>query len=237
MEEKTPLNLGDNDVDKPFSEACGSRDIFRQKFRLITYCQDRKFKPERAIRRLRFLSVPGAAQDSLPAITSHAAAKTCTKCAKYSLFDAARDTSVNNTSERIYTLRLTNPGDLEGCNHYVVVSYCWQQPQNLPENKTLTPKYNILDGNKERGSRAPPNVIRRVIDFAIFKGYRLLWIDQECINQKEDQDKSLHIQVMHLIYCQACDVVAIINNVLSNQMQADILERGTYSKLLELYAI
>jgi hypothetical protein len=236
MEERITPNFDDNDVHTPFSEACGSRDILHKKLQLATYCQDRKFQPERAIRRLRFLSVPVAAQDPLPATTPHAAAKTCTKCAKYSLFDAARDTSDSNTSEQICTLRLTDPGDLESCNHYVAVSYCWQQPRNLPEDETLAPRYTVLDGNQERRSRTPPNVIRRAIDFAMFKGYRLIWIDQECIDQDDDQDKSLHIQAMHLIYREACDVVAVIHSVLSNQVQVDILEYGSYSRIKGIYA-
>jgi hypothetical protein len=236
MKERTTLNSDDNDVYAPFSEACGSRDAFLKNLQLATYCQDRRFEPQKAIRRLRFLSVPASAKDPLPATTPHEAAKTCTKCAKHLLFDAARDTNDNNTSEQISTLRLTDPGDLESCNHYVAVSYCWQQPQNLPENETLVQRYIILDGNQERRSRAPPKVIRRAIDFAIFKGYRLIWVDQECIDQDDVQDKLLHIQAMHLIYRQASDVVAVLNSVLSDQVQVDILEYGSYSKIEERYA-
>jgi hypothetical protein len=236
MEERSNPNFDGNDVHAPFSEACGSRDILRRKLGLATYCQDKNFQPEKAIRRLRFLSVPIAAQDPLPATTPHIAAATCTECEKYSSFDAARDTRNSNTSEQICTLRLTDPGDLESCKHYVAVSYCWQQPRNLPEDETLAPRYTILDGNQGRRSRAPPNVIRRAIEFAIFKGYRLIWIDQECINQEDVQDKSLQIQAMHLIYRRACDVVAVINSVLSNQVQLDILEYGSYSRIEELYA-
>jgi hypothetical protein len=230
-------HFGDNDVHVPFSAACGSRDILRKKLQLTTYCQDRTFEPENVIRRLRFLSIPIAAHGPLPATTTPAAAKTCTKCAKYPSFDTGRNVSDSNTSSQICTLRLTNPGDLESCNHYVAVSYCWQQPQNLPGDKTFRPEYTILDGNKKRESRAPPNIIQRAIEFAIFKGYHLVWIDQECIDQDDVQDKLLHVQAMHLIYRQACDVVAVINSVLSNQVQADILECGSYSTIEELYGL
>lgn len=236
MDRTTALNPDENDVYAPFSEACGSREILREKLRLISYCQDRSFKPEKVIRRLRFLSLAAAAQHPLLATTPYEAAETCTQCAQYPLFDAARDARNNHTSEELCRLRLTDLGDLESCKHYVAVSYCWRQPQSPSEEETLAPRYKVLDGEKERECRAPLNVIRRAIDFAIFKGYRLIWIDQECIDQDDVEDKLLHIQAMHLIYRQASDVVAVLNSLLDNQAQVDILECDSLHELEEQYA-
>ncbi|KAH8623495.1 hypothetical protein IG631_21974 [Alternaria alternata] len=174
MEGRTTLNSDEFDVYAPFSEACGSRDILREKLQLTSYCQDRRFKPEKVIRRLRFLSLAAFAQHPLLATMPYEAAETCTQCAQYPLFDAARDARNNNTSKELCRLRLTDPGDLESCKRYVAVSHCWRQPQSLSEDETLAPRYRILDGEEEKECRAPPNVIRRAMDFAIFKGYRLI---------------------------------------------------------------
>lgn len=120
-------------------------------------------------------------------------------------------------------LRLTDPGELESCNHYVAVSYCWQQSRVPPESKTPDPQFVIMEGNTLRMSRVSRDIIRRAIDFARESDCRLIWIDQECIDQDDLQDKALHIQAMHLIFRRAQYVVAILNNGLADQWELDAL--------------
>lgn len=92
----------------------------------------------------------------------------------------------------------------------------------------------IMDGVAPRMSQVSPEIIGRAIDFAIRKGLRLIWIDQECINQDDAQDKALHIQAMHLIFRRAQYAPAILNNALNEQWHVDLLTHEEPAMLLDL---
>jgi hypothetical protein len=235
MQEPPTSNLDHNDIDASFPTVGDPTDLLRSKLQLANYRRDWTFNPENILRRLRFLSVPVATNGaSPPAITSPlAAAATCDKCVGYPSFDDGRIHSDNRDPAQMRILRLTNPGDLADCIHYVAISYCWQQPRASLGDETPAMNHVIMDGDNQRMSRVSPNIIRRAIDFAMQKDLRLIWIDQECIDQDDPQDKALHIQAMHLIFRRAQYVAAILNNALTEQWHVDILSRDNHATLLD----
>ncbi|CAN9445135.1 unnamed protein product [Alternaria alternata] len=90
------------------------------------------------------------------------------------------------------------------CIHYVAVSYCWPPRGEAPTPRTYTVR--DLDGHV-RASRALDDVLVRAVDFATSIGFRMIWIDQECLPQptenssKEDwEEQELGIQSMDIVY-------------------------------------
>lgn len=81
-------------------------------------------------------------------------------------------------------LRLTAPGELPDCTHFLAVSYTWQQPVDAPScYEAEVPGYTIATSDGAvRLARAPVNVLDRVIGYAAMQGLRCMWIDQECID-------------------------------------------------------
>jgi hypothetical protein len=117
-------------------------------------------------------------------------------------------------------LWLTDYGELPDCIHYIAISYCWQQPgDNMPVEKP----YDIMTKRGRRKGRAPRNVVNRAIKYASRYGIRLIWIDQECIEQDNREDKENGIQSMDLVYSRSMYPVGLLNSFLKEQSQIDAL--------------
>jgi hypothetical protein len=104
-------------------------------------------------------------------------------------------------------LMVTDPVDLAECTHYLAVSYCC--------SSSAMAKYDGLPYFVRRkeivGTPAcPPDLLRRVINFARECGLDYLWIDQECIEQDDPDDKDVGIQAMDLVYQMAEQSVAVL---------------------------
>ena len=120
-------------------------------------------------------------------------------------------------------LHITAPGDVKGCNHYVAVSYRWPKRDSLPD-KALDECFTVHT-KTAAGSRtnlAPTNVLERAMSFAEFNNYKLIWIDQECIEQRNDsQDKDSGIQSMDLVFQNASASVALLGGCIDEQRHLD----------------
>lgn len=119
------------------------------------------------------------------------------------------------------TVRLAEPGECPECTQYVAVSYCWRG-QELPNTNNQPFKVSRTQG--ERDSKARPSVLSRAIRYANIHKLRYIWIDQECIEQDNRQDKEAGIQSMDLVYQRSAYPVGIIDCYFSKQSQIDILE-------------
>jgi ankyrin repeat protein len=97
---------------------------------------------------------------------------------------------------------------------YIAVSYCWAT--NSSKDVTLprirVPSKNQLGAKETREVRAPPNILRRSLEFAAARGIKKVWIDQECIHQDDEEDKKVAIQCMHLVYRQAAITLIILGD-------------------------
>jgi len=106
-------------------------------------------------------------------------------------------------------LRLTGDLELGDCSDYLAVSYCWSQDRSDSSSSSTTkPNYVIRkpDGTK-RPSIAPKEILDRAIYIAANNGLRLIWIDQECIDQDDRMDKEFGIQSMDVVFERAAMVI------------------------------
>ncbi|KAI8945344.1 heterokaryon incompatibility protein-domain-containing protein [Xylaria longipes] len=95
------------------------------------------------------------------------------------------------------------------CGHYVAVSYCWSGES---DNGSQEQPYRIIEEDgKERFSRAPNATIDRIVNFARENGFRMIWIDQECIEQNKPKEKELAIQAMDYVYANAKISIGLFN--------------------------
>jgi hypothetical protein len=65
------------------------------------------------------------------------------------------------------------------------------------------PAYLIIDGDgNPRGNKAPNAVLNRAINYAQDDGIPFVWIDQECIPNREDcpEEHEIAIQAMDIVY-------------------------------------
>lgn len=112
------------------------------------------------------------------------------------------------------------------CNHYVAVSYCWPETTDDGRGNEIRHKsiYNVrLNDRVIRGNRAPEEVISRAVQFARENNMRLVWIDQECINQDDPEDKEHSIQSMDMVYEQAYVSLGLFNAEIRTQSQLEAL--------------
>ena len=61
--------------------------------------------------------------------------------------------------------------------------------------------------------------------------YRLLWIDQICINQGDNEEKDAQVQLIHLIYSNACQVVVWLSREIFHRKSIP----DHLNQLVELY--
>jgi hypothetical protein len=155
---------------------------------------------------------------------SHVQASTCKVCATIPLFP-------NWENVNRFRIRRLNPGnaapsEFSECKHYVAVSYSWTTDQdhvNAIEAKPENPYEVVEEDGTVRPMRAPKDVIDRVVRFAAENGIRAIWIDQECIDQNDEQEKELGIQAMDLIYTEAKYVVGVFRAKIEQQALWDAL--------------
>ncbi|KAF1988578.1 hypothetical protein K402DRAFT_26753 [Aulographum hederae CBS 113979] len=97
-------------------------------------------------------------------------------------------------------LRLTRSFELPGCVHYLEISYCWQY-DTATANSDADSEYYIFDTLcGTRHNKAPTRILDAAVAYAAERSFKLIWIDQECIDQNSDTDKQRHISVMDEIY-------------------------------------
>ncbi|RMJ08797.1 hypothetical protein CDV36_011592 [Fusarium kuroshium] len=83
------------------------------------------------------------------------------------------------------------------CPPYTALSYVWATPESKKE-------YIIANGTKVQISQTVENALRRL---RFQQKPRWLWVDQLCINQIDENEKSHQVHQMHIIYSDADQVV------------------------------
>ncbi|KAJ4208447.1 hypothetical protein NW767_001552 [Fusarium falciforme] len=126
---------------------------------------------------------------------------------------------------RRQALHLTAPGDVKRCNDYVAVSYCWPKSDGLPD-KPLDKCFTVhkKTGTGSRTNLAPTNLLERAMSFAGRHNYKLIWIDQECIEQRHDsKDREFGIQSMDQVFQNAPASDALLSGCIDEQRQLDAI--------------
>ncbi|KAL8364542.1 hypothetical protein RB595_003700 [Gaeumannomyces hyphopodioides] len=120
------------------------------------------------------------------------------------------------------------------CRHYVAVSYCWPLPPQPGDNQgqqQKTCRVRDLDGTT-RAARALDDVLDRAVDFANTVGFRMIWVDQECLPQptedspQEDKDyQRIGVRAMDLVYERALVTAGLHDGLSVTQPQLNAFER------------
>jgi hypothetical protein len=105
-----------------------------------------------------------------------------------------------------------------GNEAYVAVSYAWAHEQST--QSLDIPAYRIWDSTQPSGQsrlpRCPPVVFHRAVRYAQAKRIPYIWIDQECIHQKDNADRERHLQLMHRIYRASAVTIAVLSTHMPN---------------------
>lgn len=118
-------------------------------------------------------------------------------------------------------LRLTRQGEVEDCVHYLAVSYCLDSTVCADYNGQ---PYSVGTEAGTRSPRCPPALLERAIAYADYLGYSFVWIDQECIEQDNVDDRQRGIHSMDLVYQGAAKSVAVLETEIQEQRMIDALE-------------
>ena len=119
-----------------------------------------------------------------------------------------------------WRLRLIEQGEVEDCVHYLAVSYCLDSTLRAVYDGQ---PYSISTATGVRACRCPPALLERVIAYAEYLNYSLVWIDQECIDQHNAADKQHGIHSMDLVYQGAAKSVAVLEIEIQEQRLIDAL--------------
>jgi hypothetical protein len=97
---------------------------------------------------------------------------------------------------------------------YIAVSYCWTTNTSKGGRplRIQVPSKNQPKVKETRDVRAPPNILRRSLEFAAARGIKKVWIDQECVHQDDEEDKKVAIQCMHLVYRRAAITLIVLGD-------------------------
>ncbi|EPE35266.1 hypothetical protein GLAREA_10963 [Glarea lozoyensis ATCC 20868] len=117
------------------------------------------------------------------------------------------------------TLRLAKTQE---CTHYLAVSYCWHRGEATRENPDDKFRIRTAEG-KERYARAPTDILKRAIEYAIQYDISYIWIDQDCIEQSDRDGKVAGIQSLDLVYRRAVYSVGLLRHTLNSQRHIDAL--------------
>lgn len=119
--------------------------------------------------------------------------------------------------------RLTGKSEFAGQTEYVAVSYCWTRGdasiKEIRQSQTQEQFYSLTKDGWEP-SRSPTDISERVVSHA---GVKLLWIDQDSIEQDDLKDKERGVQSMDLVYVRPSHPVAILDNIIESESHLNAL--------------
>ena len=117
-------------------------------------------------------------------------------------------------------LNLTERGQNIGETNYVAVSYTWQKFDPITNAEAIS-RFKVSTGESVRKARSQDAVLRRAIQFARAANARFIWIDQDCIDQKDPDDIIRHFHLIHEIFYQSCHAIGLLSFRVSLQSQID----------------
>ena len=106
---------------------------------------------------------------------------------------------------------------------YLAVSYCWLSEEYQEDAGEEQTEFKIETRDGLRPSRASAQTLRRAISFAKSQRLSYIWIDQECIEQDNPEDKQIGIQSMDFVYRQCAAAVGLVSLRINSQELMDDL--------------
>ncbi|KAH6642223.1 heterokaryon incompatibility protein-domain-containing protein [Boeremia exigua] len=140
----------------------------------------------------------------------HICELTCAHCSHIPLFP-------NNGTITSFKIRRIDPKAWTQCRHFVALSYCWAAEGTEFGGSPKAPYTVIEEDGRLRNMRASSATIDRAVDFARQNGFRMIWIDQECIEQDKPSEKELAVQAMDLVYLEAHTSIALLHTNLEQK--------------------
>ena len=126
----------------------------------------------------------------------------------------------NAVEHRLTPLKEYEPGA------YISVSYCWAHDRSMKNHKF--PNYQIRDPSRlSRSIACPPDVFHRTIRFAQYQRCPHIWIDQECIDQRDPKDVERHLKIMHRVYKESKRTVAVLSTPIRDAYSLEALLKVT----------
>ncbi|KAF2724633.1 hypothetical protein K431DRAFT_309775 [Polychaeton citri CBS 116435] len=169
------------DTDKELGAIVGSLDSLIEKTLEIQECVVVRANFSHWAKHLRFIEVPGVSS-----------------------------TEPEDICIRTRTLNLTSKDDHPAETNYLAVSYCWNSFESSDGTQSCS-SYTIRTASGVRTSRVPTSILERSISCAIRRGIRLVWIDQECIDQDDPLDLEQGIQCMDQVYRSAAYSIGLLS--------------------------
>ncbi|KAI8677386.1 HET domain-containing protein [Fusarium sp. Ph1] len=121
------------------------------------------------------------------------------------------------TKFRIRRVNKVGSNEHSRCDHFVAVSYCWSAATANRSDNEEGPYKVVEEDGSVRDMRAAKSTIDRVVTFARENGFRLIWIDQECIEQDNPEQQELAIQAMDNVYLRAHTSIGLFNAELNKE--------------------
>ncbi|KAF4991859.1 hypothetical protein FDECE_13886 [Fusarium decemcellulare] len=136
----------------------------------------------------------------------HVREHTCEDCQHIPLFPNEGKV----TKFRIRRVSRRTNDQASNCDHFIAVSYCWSDDTN--RGNANDPPYKVIEEDGSiRDMRVAKNTTDRIVAFARENGFRMIWIDQECIEQDNPCEKELAIQAMDHVYLRAHTSIGLFN--------------------------
>ncbi|KAI1396391.1 hypothetical protein F4819DRAFT_475496 [Hypoxylon fuscum] len=135
--------------------------------------------------------------------------------------------SVPVASSELFRRRHLNPfSDDERERNYIAVSYTWKASKEEGEDEETVGRY--LVESRRAGEPALPTNVRdtvwtRVLNYAEHVGCDNIWIDRECVDQKDGVEKEAAIQSMHLVYSLSRKPIALLTRTIETAKELDLL--------------
>jgi hypothetical protein len=106
---------------------------------------------------------------------------------------------------------------------YLAVSYCWPSEEYQEDAGEDQTEFKIKTRDGLRPSRASAQTLRRAMSFAKSQRLSYIWIDQECIEQDDLEDKQIGIQSMDFVYRKCAAAVGLVSLRIDSQELIDNL--------------
>ncbi|KUI54139.1 Heterokaryon incompatibility protein 6, OR allele [Cytospora mali] len=133
----------------------------------------------------------------------------------------------NNPDLQLSLVKTSDKMGFESTRSYIAVSYCWpsEEEASLDRGELGLPVTICKPDGDCRPSKALPHILRRAVKQAGSLGRKYIWIDQECINQDDSDEKEAAIQCMDVVYRSSqSHILCLLDLQITDQEQISLLE-------------
>lgn len=194
-----------NDIDQSFCTIFSSGKDLREVMVDIAKHSGSRNKAQDWARSLRFLMIPQSRDDE-------------SLCNKLPIGVVSTATSPSQT-----LLRIGNQSSLADPADYIAVSYCWERSNVEWFTDGIEQPIEVHEADiGKRPSTVPLDVLHRSVSYAKHRNINAIWIDQECLNQKDDIEKENCIQAMDIVYQNSRQPIAVLQYCFETQIELDV---------------